>query len=150
MSVARRDSGRFLNTYMIYLINLFWGRPVCWKHSPIVFFTSYWKALKEEKSRKQRSINRSQFSMQTQESPCLILLFTGCRERRLKNNVRLKILMDQGFSPNSSHPPLLELDSMFCDDLEIGWGGREAQRREDICIYIADSCFCTRETNTTW
>ena len=37
---------------------------------------------------------------------------------RLKNNVRLKI-----FSPNSSHPPLLELDSMFCDDLEAGWGG---------------------------
>jgi len=39
---------------------------------------------------------------------------------RLKNNVRLKILMDQGFSPNSSHPPLLELDSVFCDDLEVG------------------------------
>ena len=72
------------------------------------------------------------------------------KEVRLKNNVRLKILMDQGFSPNSSHPPLLELDSMFCDDLEMGWGGREAQRREDICIYIADSCFCTRETNTAW
>ena len=41
---------------------------------------------------------------------------------------------------------------MICDDLE-GWGGdggeREAQEVGDICIYIADSCCCTAETNTT-
>ena len=54
---------------------------------------------------------------------------------RLNNNVRLKILMDQGFSPNSSHPPLLELDSVFCDDLEVGCGGGRL-KGEGIYLYI--------------
>ena len=38
---------------------------------------------------------------------------------------------------------------MLCDDLG-GWdgvGGREAQERRDICIYITDSLHCTVETN---
>ena len=30
-----------------------------------------------------------------------------------------------------------------------GWGGREVQGEEDICIHIADSFHCTAETNTT-
>ena len=40
---------------------------------------------------------------------------------------------------------------MLCDDLE-GWDGecrREAQEGGDIGIHIADSLFCTAETNTT-
>ena len=43
---------------------------------------------------------------------------------------------------------------MLCDDQNgwnEGWGGREAQERGDIYIYIymADSYCCTVETNTT-
>ena len=38
------------------------------------------------------------------------------------------------------------------DDLE-GWGGvgsgREVQEGGDICILMADSCYCMVETNTT-
>ena len=37
------------------------------------------------------------------------------------------------------------------DDLE-GWnegGEMETQEGGDICVRIADSCFCTAETNTT-
>ena len=40
---------------------------------------------------------------------------------------------------------------MLCDDLE-GWDGgcgRETQEGGDKCILIADSCYCTAETNTT-
>ena len=39
---------------------------------------------------------------------------------------------------------------MLCDDLE-GWdgeGGRDIQEGGDICIRIADSLYCTAETNT--
>ena len=46
-----------------------------------------------------------------------------------------------------------QLDALWqlCDDLEE-WMGQGAWRRdvpegEDICIYMADSCFCTAETN---
>ena len=44
-----------------------------------------------------------------------------------------------------------ELRSVLCDDLD-GWdggGGREVQEGKDICIHIADSLYCTGETNTT-
>ena len=41
--------------------------------------------------------------------------------------------------------------SLLCDNLE-GWdvvgGGREVQERGDICIPVADSCWCMAETNT--
>ena len=41
---------------------------------------------------------------------------------------------------------------MFCDNLE-GWDGvggeGDIQERKDICILMADSCFCVAETNTT-
>ena len=39
---------------------------------------------------------------------------------------------------------------MLCHDLE-GWdreGGKEAQEGGDICMHMADSLCCTRETNT--
>ena len=40
---------------------------------------------------------------------------------------------------------------MLCDDLE-GWDegtGREVQETGDICIHMADSFHCIKETNTT-
>ena len=41
---------------------------------------------------------------------------------------------------------------MLCDNLE-GWDGvgdgREGQEEGDICIPVADSCWCMAETNTT-
>ena len=41
---------------------------------------------------------------------------------------------------------------MLCNDLEewggVG-GGREAQDEGDIATFIADSCCCTEEINTT-
>ena len=40
---------------------------------------------------------------------------------------------------------------MLCDDLEVWFGGdgygREAQKRGDICIHIADSHCRTEETS---
>ena len=40
---------------------------------------------------------------------------------------------------------------LLCDNLE-GWdvvgGGREVQEGGDICIPVADSCWCMAETNT--
>ena len=30
----------------------------------------------------------------------------------------------------------------------MGWGGRKAQEEGDICILMADSCYCMAETNT--
>ena len=42
---------------------------------------------------------------------------------------------------------------MLCNDpvgCNGGWGGREAQGGEDICIYVAESPHCTTETNTTF
>ena len=42
-----------------------------------------------------------------------------------------------------------ELSSVPCDDLE-GWeGGREVQEGGDICTHVADSHYCTVETNMT-
>ena len=42
-----------------------------------------------------------------------------------------------------------ELSSVLCDDLE-GWGeGRKVNKGGDICLLIADSRYCTAETNTT-
>ena len=43
---------------------------------------------------------------------------------------------------------------MLCDELDGwdgGWGGREAQEKRDIYIYvyIAESLHCTAETNPT-
>ena len=41
---------------------------------------------------------------------------------------------------------------MLCDDLEGGdgeRGGGGVQEGENICMHIADSHFCTVETNTT-
>ena len=44
-----------------------------------------------------------------------------------------------------------ELSSVLCGDLDgLGWGCGEAQVGEDMCIYIADSFYCTKETNTTY
>ena len=45
-----------------------------------------------------------------------------------------------------------KLNSMLCDKLE-GWDGvegrREVQEGRDVCIPMADSCWCVVETNTT-
>ena len=44
-----------------------------------------------------------------------------------------------------------ELNLVLCDSLEgrggVG-GGREVQEVGDICILMADSCWCVAETNT--
>ena len=46
---------------------------------------------------------------------------------------------------------LRELKQELCNNLE-GWdgegGGREVQRGGDICVPMADSCWCLAETNT--
>ena len=46
---------------------------------------------------------------------------------------------------------LKELKPGLCNNLE-GWdgegGGREVQEGGDICIPMADSCWCVAETNT--
>ena len=45
-----------------------------------------------------------------------------------------------------------DLSLLFCDDLEGrdgGGGGREAQEKESICTFMADSGFCMAEANPT-
>ena len=46
-----------------------------------------------------------------------------------------------------------ELNPGLCDNLE-GWDGvgdgREVQRRGEICVSVADSCWCMAETSTIW
>ena len=42
----------------------------------------------------------------------------------------------------------------FCDDIEgwgeeVGCGGKKVQEGGDICMNMADSFYCTAETNTT-
>ena len=40
---------------------------------------------------------------------------------------------------------------MLCDNLKgLGWvgGGKEVQEGDEICIPMADSCWCMPETNT--
>ena len=43
-----------------------------------------------------------------------------------------------------------KLSLALCDDLE-GWdaGGGGRSKREDICIHIAESLYCTAEMNVT-
>ena len=45
-----------------------------------------------------------------------------------------------------------ELKPVLWDNL-VGWdgveGGKKVQEEEDICIPMADSCWCMAETNTT-
>ena len=60
----------------------------------------------------------------------------------VKQTVNWKLLYNTG----SSNPVL-------CDNLE-GWdevgGRREVQAGGDICMPVADSCWCMAETNTNW
>ena len=53
---------------------------------------------------------------------------------------------------NGKWPQSTELGLVPCDNSEgrdgVG-GGREVQERGDVCIPVADSCWCVLETSTT-